>query len=194
MVGQSLSLRTAWGGCVMKSRTTMLVSNFLLFQIGWFACVWSAAADHPWIGLLVTMGAVVVHVVRARLPQMELTLVVLALATGLVFDSILVWQGWLRYSSGMVLPNVAPYWIVALWGLFATLLNVSLRWMRGRWVIAALFGAAGGPAAYLGGLRLGALEFGNMRVGLMALAIGWAVLTPLLLALSARFDGYAEAA
>ena len=191
MVGQSLSLRETWGGCVMKPSTTMVVSNFLLFQIGWFACVWSAAADQPWIGLLVTMGVVVVHVFRAPVPQVELKLVALALATGLVFDSILVWEGWLQYSSGMVLPNVAPYWIVALWGLFATLLNVSLRWMRGRWVIAALFGAAGGPAAYWGGLRLGALEFGNMRAGLVALAIGWAVLTPLLLALSARFDGYA---
>lgn len=175
----------------MKLSTTMLVSNFLLFQIGWFACVWSAAAHQPWIGLLVTMGVVVVHVLRAPMPQAELKLVALALATGLVFDSILVWQGWLQYSSGIVLRNVAPYWIVALWGLFATLLNVSLRWMRGRWVMAALFGAAGGPAAYLGGLRLGALEFGNMRAGLVALAIGWAVVTPLLLALSARFDGYA---
>ncbi len=174
----------------MKLSTTMLVSNFLLFQIGWFACVWSAGAQQPWIGLLVTIGVVGFHVLRAPIPQAELTLVALALATGLVFDSILVWQGWLRYSSGLVLPNIAPYWIVALWGLFATLLNVSLRWMRGRWVTAALFGAAGGPAAYYGGLRLGALEFGNMRAGLVALAIGWALLTPLLLALSARFDGY----
>ena len=57
--------------------------------------------------------------------------------------------------------------------------------------MAVLFGAPGGPAAYYGGLSLGALEFGNMPAGLVALAIGWAVLTPLLLALSARFDGYA---
>lgn len=115
----------------------------------------------------------------------------LSLGLGLVFDSLLVWQGWLQYSSGIVFSNVAPYWIVALWGLFATLLNISLRWMRGRWFIAAVFGAIGGPAAYYGGLRLGALEFGNMPAGLLALAIGWAVLTPLLLALSSHFDGYA---
>ena len=175
----------------MKMSTTRIVSNFLLFQIGWFTCVWSAAAHQPWIGLLVTIGVVVVHVLCAPIPKAELKLVALALAIGLVFDSLLVWQGWLQYSSGIVLPNVAPYWIVALWGLFATLLNVSLRWMRGRMVIAVLFGAVGGPAAYYGGLRLGALEFGDMRAGLLALAIGWAVLTPLLLALSARFDGCA---
>jgi hypothetical protein len=64
--------------------------------------------------------------------------------------------------------------------------------MRGRWITAAVFGALGGPAAYYGGLRLGALQFGNMGAGLAALAIGWAVLTPLLLALSVRFDGQAS--
>jgi Protein of unknown function (DUF2878) len=175
----------------MKMITTIIVSNFVLFQIGWFACVWSAAQHQPWFGVLVTTAVVVAHVLRAPLPKAELKLVFLALALGLVFDSLLVWQGWLQYSSGIVLSNVAPYWIVALWGLFATLLNVSLRWMRGRWAIAVVFGAVGGPAAYYGGLRLGALEFGNMPTGLLALAIGWAVLTPLLLALSARFDGYA---
>jgi hypothetical protein len=175
----------------MKMSTTMIVSNFVLFQIGWFACVWSAAQHQPWLGMLVIMGIVVAHVLRAPMPTAELELVLLSLGLGLVFDSLLVWQGWLQYSSGILLPNLAPYWIVALWGLFATLLNVSLRWMRGRWVIAVLFGAVGGPAAYYGGLRLGALEFANMPEGLMALAIGWAVLTPLLLALSSRFDGYA---
>jgi hypothetical protein len=172
--------------------TTRIISNFMLFQIGWFACVWSAAAHRPWIGVLVTTGVVVIHLLRAPLPQAELKLIMLALVLGLVFDSVLVRQGWIQYSSGIVAPNVAPYWIVALWGLFATLLNVSLRWMRGRWIVAALFGAIGGPAAYYGGLRLGALEFGNWRAALVALAIGWAVLTPLLLALSAHFEGHAS--
>jgi hypothetical protein len=188
---QPLPFRKTGDECFMKMSTTMIVSNFVLFQIGWFACVLSAAAHQPWFGILVTTAVVVTHVLRAPMPKAELQLVFLALVLGLVFDSLLVWQGWLQYSSGIVFPNVAPYWIVALWGLFATLLNISLRWMRGRWTLAIVFGAVGGPAAYYGGLRLGALEFGNMPAGLLALAIGWAMLTPLLLALSSHFDGYA---
>ena len=191
MGSQSLPLRKIEGECVMKMSTTMIVTNFVLFQIGWFACVLSAAEHQPWFGVLVTTGVVVVHVLRVPMPKAELELVLLSLGVGLVFDSLLVWQGWLIYSSGILMPNVAPYWIVALWGLFATLLNVSLRWMRGHWVLAIVFGAVGGPAAYYGGLRLGALEFGNMPAGLLALSIGWAVLTPVLLALSSHFDGYA---
>lgn len=175
----------------MKMSTARIASNVVLFQIGWFAGVLSAAAHRPWVGVLVTTVVVVTHVIRASVPRPELQLVLLALSIGLVFDSLLVSQGWLQYSSGIMLPNVAPYWIVALWGLFATLLNVSLRWMRGRWALAMLFGAIGGPVAYYGGLRLGALEFRDLPTGLLGLAIGWSVLTPLLLALSARFDGYA---
>jgi hypothetical protein len=175
----------------MSTRTGAVIMNFLLFQVGWFICVWSAAAGRPWIGVLVIAGVVAAHVLRSPVPRKEFQLVLLALGIGLVFDSFLVLQGWLKYPSGNLAPHIAPVWIVALWGLFATILNVSLRWMRGRWMAASLFGAIGGPAAYYGGLQLGALEFGNMEAGLTALAIGWALLTPLLLALSARFDGQA---
>lgn len=98
----------------MSQRTMNVLSNFLLFQIGWFSCVWSAAADRPWIGVLVTVGVVIVHLFRAPMPKKELQLILLALGIGLLFDSLLVVQGWLKYSSGNVAPNLAPYWIVAL--------------------------------------------------------------------------------
>lgn len=56
----------------MKMSTTMIVSNFVLFQIGWFACVWSAAQHQPWLGMLVTMGIVVAHVLRAPIQRRSL--------------------------------------------------------------------------------------------------------------------------
>ena len=55
----------------MKMRPIMVVSNFALFQIGWFACVLSAAAHQPWFGVLVTTGVVLAHVLRAPLPKAE---------------------------------------------------------------------------------------------------------------------------
>ena len=72
MGSQSLSLRKIEGECFMKMSTTMIVSNFVLFQIGWFACVLSAAAHQPWFGILVTTAVVVTHVLRAPLPKAEL--------------------------------------------------------------------------------------------------------------------------
>ena len=171
----------------------LILTNLVLFQVGWFACVLSGAAQRPWIGALIATIIVLVHLLRANAGEAELKLVLIAVVIGTVWDSILVWQDWLRYSSGILFPNTAPYWIILMWALFATILNVSLRWLRGRWLIAALAGAVGGPLAYYGGHRLGALQFGNESVALMALAIGWAIFTPVLMALSARFDGYAQA-
>lgn len=167
-------------------------ANLLLFQVGWFACVLSGAAERPWIGALIAMCIVAMHVLRADAPRSELKLMLCAVAIGAIFDSVLVWQNWVAYPSGILVPHTAPYWIVLMWPLFATVLNVSLRWLRGRWGIAALAGAVGGPLAYLGGHRLGAIQFSNEAAALIALAIGWAVFTPLLLALSQRFDGYAR--
>jgi hypothetical protein len=165
--------------------------NIFLFQVGWFACVLSGATQQPWIGALIALTIVAFHLLRAHVLEAEFKLVLIAVAIGSVWDSILVWLNWLQYSSGILFPNTAPYWIVLMWALFATILNVSLRWLRGRWLVAALAGAIGGPLAYYGGHRLGALEFGNESAALITLAIGWAFITPLLMALSARFDGYA---
>lgn len=165
--------------------------NILLFQIGWFACVLSGATQRPWIGAVMAITIVGIHVLRAPVPEAECKLVIIALAIGAVWDSMLVWLNWVHYSSGILIPHTAPYWIVLMWGLFATLLNVSLRWLRGRWLIAALAGSIGGPLAYYGGHKLGALEFGNQNAALIALALGWAVITPLLMKLSNRFDGFA---
>ena len=170
----------------------IMITNIVLFQLGWFACVLSSAAQRPWVGATIALSIVGFHLFRAHKREAEIKLVLIALGIGTVWDSILVSQTWIQYDSGLFFSNLAPYWIILMWGLFATILNVSLRWLRERWMMAALFGAIGGPLAYYGGHRLGALRFGNEHVALLALAVGWAILTPLLMALATRFDGYAH--
>ena len=76
---------------------------------------------------------------------------------GAGFDSALVNSGWVSYASGQFSAYIAPYWIITMWMLFATTLNVSMRWMRGKPVLAAVFGLIGGPAAYLAGQKLGGI-------------------------------------
>ncbi len=177
----------------MNERTKLVLSNFVIYQIAWFAGVWTAAAGRPWIGAVAMGLAIVIHLFRAPRREPELALVSMALGIGLLFDSLLVWRGWVHYPSGILVPDLAPYWMVLMWGLFATLLNVTLRWMHGRFVIAALLGAIGGPAAYYGGMRMGALQFSDEAAALIALVVGWAIITPLLIALADRFNGYVHA-
>jgi Protein of unknown function (DUF2878) len=167
-----------------------MFANILAFQIGWFACVLGGAHDLPWVGTGIALVIVAWHLTRAARPKQELLLVLSAATIGALFDTLLVWLGWFTYSSGTLIAGTAPHWMVALWMLFATTLNLSLAWLKRRLFVAALFGAIGGPLAYLGGEKLGALNFASPTAGLIALAIGWALLTPLLAMIAQRFDGF----
>lgn len=166
-----------------------VVANFILFQAGWFATVLGAANGMPWLGPIVVLAAAVIHLRTTRLPQVEVRLLASAMTLGLVVDSLLLASGWIAYPNGNWLPGLAPYWIVTLWVLFATTLNVSMRWMHGRYFIAALFGGIGGPLSYLAGSRLGAMVFVDSTAALIALAVAWAVAMPLLVWMAARMDG-----
>ena len=171
---------------------TLLV-NVLLFQAGWFACVLGAAHGLPWIGALAAVLVIGWHLARAARPGPELTLIVAAALVGALFETALARLGWVRFASGVLVEGTAPYWMVALWAIFATTLNVSLRALRPHLWLAALLGAVGGPAAYYAGARLGALELTALGAALAALSAGWAILTPALMRAAERLDGYARA-
>lgn len=166
------------------------LANFLAFQLGWFACVLGAAYDRPWAGTAIALAVVGWHLTRAPRPHAELVLVLIAAAIGVLWDSALVALGWIDYPNGMLIDGTAPHWMVALWMLFATTLNVSLAWLKRSLWLAAGFGALGGPLAYLAGGKLGALAFVEPAAALAALAVGWALLTPLLIVIARRYDGF----
>jgi hypothetical protein len=109
---------------------------------------------------------------------------------GTAWDSGLTLAGLFSFNSGVVLSGLVPFWMIAMWALFATTLNVSMKWMKNRYLLAAMFGAVGGPVAYYAGNRIGAVEFSDTTTALMAVAIGWSIIMPVLMALTTRFNGY----
>ncbi len=161
-----------------------ILTNILLFQIGWFACVLGAAYSQPLIGSSIAIMIIAYHLYSTLDWQRELLLILIVMLIGFFWDSLLVYQGWISYSTGQIFPGTAPYWIVVMWGLFTTTLNVSMKWLNKRLLYSICFGLVGGPLAYLAGSKLGALEFIDKQSGLIALAVGWGVITPSLLALS----------
>ena len=168
--------------------------NFTAFKLGWAACVFGGAAGTPWIGVLAVLAVVALHAWRSPDGGAELRLVLLAGALGTVWDSLLVATGVLVYPSGQLATWLAPVWISGLWMAFATSLNVTMRWMRERLFVAAVFGAVGGPLAFWGGTRLGAVAFPDSTLAIVVLGVGWMLLMPTLVVLAARFDGWAEPA
>jgi hypothetical protein len=163
--------------------------NFAAFQVGWFACVLGAAHGIPWAGPVAVVQVIALHLVLAENPVRETRLICLALVMGFVVDSLLAASGWLRYASPLPSTLLAPYWILAMWALFATTLNVSLHWLKGHAGLSVLLGAVLGPLSYIAGQRLGALEFADFRAGALALAVAWALAMPLLMRAAAHFDG-----
>ncbi len=166
-----------------------LLINVAAFKLGWISSVVGGAQQIPWLGPLVVSIAVALHLSRAERPRSELLLILSCGLLGAVFDSVLVAAGWVTFPSGMFSDLLAPYWIVTMWMLFGTTINLSMRWMRGRALVAAAFGFVGGPLAYLAGHKIGGIQFVDQAAALAVLAIGWAVIMPLLMRLGERFDG-----
>ncbi len=166
-----------------------LLINLTAFKLGWLSSVFGGAQQLPWLGPLVVFIAVAIHLARAQRPSSELMLILSCGLIGAVFDSALVAAGWVTFPSGMFSDSMAPYWIVTMWMLFGTTINLSMRWMRGRPLLASAFGFVGGPLAYLAGHKIGGIQFVDQTAAIAMLAVGWAIIMPLLMHLGERMDG-----
>jgi hypothetical protein len=165
-----------------------MLLNIAAFQAGWLACVLGAAHGLAWAGTLAAALIVAWHLWRAARPGREAALAAAALLLGAGWDSALAATGWLAFAEAPA-AWLAPHWILAMWALFATTLNVSLRWLRDRRALAGLLGALAGPSAYAAGAGLGALRIEQPLAAGVALAAGWALILPALVALGRRYDG-----
>jgi hypothetical protein len=163
--------------------------NLIAYQIAWFASVLGGAHQMPWLGPAVVVVALGLHLRASRKPFDELLLALCCGVIGAVLDSVLVALEWVSYTSGQFGAGFAPYWIITLWIVFATTLNVSMRWMRGSPKLAALFGFTGGPLTYWAGMEMGGMILINQTASIIALAIGWGLIMPLLMRLSEYLDG-----
>ena len=192
MVGQPLPVRAPGLMAAALPTRTMQVLNFVLFQAAWFAGILGAAHEWPLLGTMVVLAVIAWHIIVSARPVEEAKLVLAALAVGAAFETFCVQLGQVTFASGQPEPYLAPYWMVAMWGLLAIAPNVTMRWMKRRWLLAAVLGAIAGPMSYAAGVRLGAATFIHATAAIATLAVAWALLMPLMMWLSDRFDGVAR--
>jgi len=165
---------------------TVLV-NVGLYQAGWFACVLGGAHGFPLLGAAIGLGLLLVHLTLCRERGKEIVTVLLAGLTGTIADSIQAFSGVFVFLSGHWSPWAVPLWISVMWLQFGTLFHFALGWLSGRYLLSALLGAFGGPMAFLTGERLGAATFPKGHgFSLLALAIVWAFVLPLLVFIADR--------
>lgn len=165
-----------------------MIKNLVLFKVGWLACVVGAAYNAAWLGAAVVALVVVEHLRSSVAPKREALLLAAAGAMGLVWETALVSLELIAYPSGTLPMGIAPYWIVAMWVLFATTINAGLKWVKQHWLIAALAGGLGGPLAFAGGEGLGAVTFTD-SLTLLVVGLGWALLLPVLAECARRWNG-----
>jgi putative effector of murein hydrolase len=158
----------------------LYIRNLVLFKLGWVACVMLAAAGQPLMATLVVAAVVAAHLATVPVKSKESMLLVSAALIGMTWESLLVKFGIVSYSGYPDAAAFAPYWIVAMWVLFATTINQGLRWIKRSWIVASAAGLIGGPLAFFSGAQLGAVEFSNTALALATIGVGWAVLLPIL--------------
>lgn len=165
------------------------IINLGLFKAGWAAVVLLAAAGMPVAGALAALVVVGVHLVQSPDYKAEFALVAVSAGIGFVWESILVMTGVLDYGSAAMMPGMAPFWIVSMWMLFATTLNVGMRWLRKSTVLAGVAGLIGGPMAFVAGQGAGAVTLTDPVLSIAVIGCGWAFLLPALVAIASRLDG-----
>ncbi len=168
----------------MKSK----VINFVLFQAAWFGCVLSAAKGYWWMPPICAVFVCAVYLSMCEDMIANVRALAIIVVIGTVVDLVL-WQTKVvdfAYPQANFISSAA--WFASLWASFATTLRLSMSWLRSRYVVSAIFGAIGGPLAYLAGERLGALILPSKTLSLIVLAGEWAVLTPIVMWIAFRDD------
>ena len=157
-----------------KRQTAKLLANATLFQLGWFACVFSP--EHPWL-LLVPLLVLGLHIGWLSSRAGEGKLLLGSLLIGVTLDSALLHLGLFDFGQPRLL---VPLWLALLWPLLASTLRHSLAWTAQPWWRASLLGATSAPLSYYAGAQLAgvALPYGTATT-LLVLALLWAAVFPL---------------
>ena len=166
----------------------MKLINFVLFQFGWFVTVWGAAHQKLPLSMTVVALILLVHIMQASQKKEATILLFIIMLLGSIFDQLLLITNLVTYENQFI-DYLVPLWIVAMWGLFATTLNLSLSWLKSNLVLAILFGFIGGPVAYFAAEQLNAVQLTN-HFSIYALALGWAILTPVCLYIAQKWNGF----
>lgn len=148
-----------------------LWTNVLAYQFCWWLLIYCGVSVLSVTAVILTVGYYLLSE-SGRRAKWWILLVVTAI--GISCDSVLAYWG----VYGQVWQeNGIALWLYFLWLVFATLLNVSLKWFQEHLLIAALCGAIGGPSSYWAGAKMShsaELSYDSLQI----LVVVWLILTP----------------
>lgn len=161
-----------------------LFINALGFQAAWWACIAGIGQGLEIAALIFCLVLAGLHLCFANQPRQEIRLAALALAVGVLTDTLLQMLNVISFY-GWALGPLSPFWLWMLWVMFALTLNTSLAFLKAQslW-ISCLAGLVFGPITYYAGAQLGAAAFDGSLYHFGALALAWALALPWLIFLA----------
>ena len=165
------------------------------YQLVWFCAVIGAEHGLAWPGVVGMLIYASIQLGLLRNYRTDLSLMAAAIVMGCVVDGGLAYSGLARYGAAWPSATFAPVWILDLWATFSMTFTVSLAYLQKRLWIAVLFGAIGGPLAYMSASRgFHVVDFAVPAWrGLLFLGAGWALATPMLALIARRSTPAAKA-
>lgn len=152
--------------------------NALGFQAAWWACVASVGQGMEIAALVFCMALACAHLFYVEHPWQEVKLASGVLVMGIAIDTLLQYFSVIHFY-GWSLGALSPFWLWALWVMFAMTLNVSLAFLKVRpLLVSALVGLIFGPLSYYAGTKLGAASFEISVIHVSVLAFTWMLALP----------------
>jgi hypothetical protein len=145
----------------------------ILLQLIWFAITWLGPMGY-WYLLIPASYLLVVIDFKIYLPKISF-FNYLSLATGFAFIGLVV--DYLLYHFQLISFKSGSFeiWQLSMWIIFVPYYDQIFKSFTKSKIIAFIFGAFGGPMAYIGVQQMGGLVINNNLITLTILGIFWGV-------------------
>jgi len=166
----------------VKSVKNLNAINFILFQIGYFVALLSAAHDLRLWPLAYTALVLGWHFYVSN-KKTELLFFSVALPMGLIIEYFLISTSVYNLRAGYQIFGLVPEWLICLWLLFLTCFRYCFTWVKKYYWLGAVCAGIGSPLSYINaGERWNIIERGLTPVWHSTLLMGlsWAVMVPLM--------------
>ena len=164
--------------------------NVISVDIGWGACVLGAAWGYHWLGMVVVLLLLIIHIAVIERNKIRIVFIValITIATGFLADTLLIILGTVAPNRWLMPPPLTALWDLMIWVNFSLSLDRALRFLQKKPLLAAVLGAVIAPPTYYAAGRLGALRFSEPSyLGLIWIGVIWFVVMPWLALMAKRF-------
>jgi len=156
------------------------ILSAVAFQICWFVSVLGPAHGSVWVGPGIVGSSWLIHIVTSRRRKSIVGLTMVCVVLGFFVDTAFIWFG--IYVPAQMGEGIAsPVWLVFMWINLALLMNESMRWLQGKYLLSSVLGAIGGASSYVAGGSFGGIVIhAPLYLHLIFIAAAWAFILPLL--------------